>query len=288
MTSLFKTKSGKKQILDFYDLKLKELNIPFTAQFIDTSYGKTHILETGNKSKPKLILVHGSNGNAPIALETYSELLNHFHVIAIDVLAQPNKSETNRLNMKDTSYGIWITEIIQSFGFKEVYMAGFSFGGLIIIKTLEHNTNLIKHAFLTAPAYIVNGNPIRALFNIFLPMKSFMRNGNPKKLKAFLNALFTNPDDYAFNFLSVVLKEFDMDFSPIPTITKTQAKNITTPITIFAAKQDIIFPGKKMIKRAKNIFPNICKTVLLEKSKHVQNQHQNIQIQNEILEILNK
>ena len=75
-----------------------------------------------------------------------------------------------------------------------------------------------------------------------------------------------------------------MDFSPVPTITKQKAKAIKTPITLIAAKQDLIFPGEKMIKRAKHIFPSLKKHVLLEHSKHVQSTQDNILIQNIILD----
>ena len=36
-----------------------------------------------------------------------------------------------------------------------------SFGGLIILKTLIHNEVKIKEVFLVAPAYVVNGNPLK-------------------------------------------------------------------------------------------------------------------------------
>lgn len=62
-----------------------------------------------------------------------------------------------------------------------------------------------------------------------------------------------------------------MDFSPLPLISKDLAKNIKTPITLFAAEKDIIFTGKKMIKRAAQILPSLEEAVLLEGSKHVPN-----------------
>ena len=58
-------------------------------------------------------------------------------------------------------------------------------------------------------------------------------------------------------------------FSPLPVISKNRAQNIKTPITIFAAEKDIMFPGKKMIKRAKQIFPSSKELLLLEGAKHV-------------------
>lgn len=284
MASLFKTEKGKKEILRLYDQKLDELNIEFKYIKINTSFGETNIIATGNLSNPPILIIHGSNGCAPIALETYPNLSKNFRVYAIDVLAQPNKSAETRLSMKDDSYGQWINEIINSLKIENVTMAGFSFGGLIILKTLEYDGSKIKEVYLSAPAYIVNGNPIKALFKIFIPMKRFKKTQKSKYVEKFLAEVFTKRDEFAIKYLSKVFLHFTMDFTPVPTITKQKAKAIKSPITLIGAKDDILFPGVKMIKRASKIFPSIKNYLLLENSKHVQSKSDNLIIENIILE----
>jgi pimeloyl-ACP methyl ester carboxylesterase len=283
MTSLFKTQQGKKEILSLYDQKLKELNIEFEYINVETTFGKTNIIATGTTSNPPIIIVHGSNGCAPIALETYPNLYKTFRVYAVDVLAQPNKSDETRLSMKDTSYGKWMNEIITVLNIDSVTMAGFSFGGLIILKTLEYDERKIKQVFLSAPAYIVNGNPIIALFKIFIPMKRFIKTHNTKYVEKFLAEVFTERDEFAIKYLSRVFSHFNMDFTPVPVIDSKRAKLIKTPITIFTAKNDILFPGKKMIKRTHKIFPSLKNIILLEDSKHVQSKNDNIKIEEKII-----
>lgn len=58
---------------------------------------------------------------------------------------------------------------------------------------------------------------------------------------------------------------------------------IKTPITIFAAHNDILFPGKKMLKRAKRIFTTLKESELISDSKHVQNKDQNLMIEEVII-----
>jgi pimeloyl-ACP methyl ester carboxylesterase len=279
MKSLFKTEKGKEAILSLYDQKLRELGIEYEYLRVETRFGETNIIATGDPAAPPIMLIHGSNGCAPVALETYPNLHQHFRVYAVDVLAQPNKSAETRLSMKDESYGEWMNAIIEKLGLKEVTLAGFSFGGLVILKTLEYDESKIKEVFLSAPAYIVNGNPLKALFKIFIPMRRFMKSGNPKYVEAFLVEVFTDRDEFAIQYLSAVFQHFDMDFTPVPTISKKKAKQIKTPITIIAAKDDIMFPGGKMLKRAAKIFPSLKKSVLLPDSKHVQSGRDNLRIE---------
>lgn len=278
MKSLYKTEIGKIEILKLYNQKLKGLNINFHYQEVETTFGKTNVIITGDASKPPILIVHGSNGCAPIALETYSNLDSHFQVFAVDVLAQPNKSSEKRLSMKNDDYGKWLHEVIDILELKNVTLAGFSFGGLIILKALEFKDANIKKVFLSAPAYIVNGNPLKALFKVFIPMKRYIKTKNSKYIERFLNELFTEKDTYALEFLSKVFLHFKMDFTPVPIIKGREAKSIKTPITLIAAKKDIMFPGEKMIKRANKIFPSLKEVVLLEESKHVQNSIDNNRI----------
>ncbi|WP_109098503.1 alpha/beta fold hydrolase [Aquimarina sp. AU58] len=284
MESLYKSETGKKEILELYNHKLNELEIKYKNKRIDTYHGKTNIIVVGDSTKPPLVLVHGSNACAPIALETYPTLYKKYQVFAIDVLAQPNKSAANRLSMTDNSYGLWMNDIINQLELKNVTMAGFSLGGLIILKTLIQNENNIKEVFLSSPAFIVNGNPLIALFKIFIPMKRYIKTQNNKYLEKFLKTLFTERDEFALKYLSRVFLHFRMDFTPVPVIKEKEAKLIKTQLTIIAAKNDIMFPGVKMIKRAKKIFPSLKNTVLLQDSKHVQSKKDNSKIEKLILE----
>jgi pimeloyl-ACP methyl ester carboxylesterase len=269
--------------MSLYVKKLKSLDITYKEKKIGTTFGETNVIITGDKLKPPIILIHGSNGCAPIALETYKGLEESFQVFAVDVLAQPNKSEEKILSMKNEEYGKWLHEIMNSLGLKNVTLAGFSFGGLIILKTLEYNEKNIKQVFLTAPAYIVNGNPIKALFKVFIPMKRFMKTKKVKYVERFLSEIFSNKDEFAVRFLSQVFLHFKMNFTPIPIIEAKKARLIQTPIHLFAAKKDLMFPGEKMISRAKKIFPSLRETILLENSKHVQSISDNKRIVNVIL-----
>jgi len=283
MKSFFKSEQGKRDIFGLYDEKLNELDIEYSVLKQYTSFGETNIIATGNPSNPPIILVHGSNGCAPIALETYPNLHKKHRVYAVDVLSQPNKSAETRLSMKDDSYGKWMIELIQNLNLNSVAMAGFSLGGLVILKTLEYDESKISEVYLSAPAYIVNGNPLKALFKIFIPMKRYMKTKKPKYVEKFLSEVFTERDEFAIKYLSKVFLEFEMDFNPVPVIDSKKAINIKTPITIFAAQKDILFPGKKMLKRSKRIFPSLKTSKLLADSKHVQNKDQNRVIEKVIM-----
>ncbi|MFK7781901.1 alpha/beta fold hydrolase [Psychroserpens sp.] len=265
----FKSKEGKEKIITLYNQKLKELNIEYSEKLVETKFGVTNVITTGDTKYPPLVLIHGTGGCAPQILESLPSLASKYCVYAVDVLAQPNKSAENRLDMKSLDYGEWLLKVIIKLRLKDVTLVGFSFGGLISLKALEFSEIPIRHVFLIAPVYIVNGNPLVGVFKMFLSLKKFIKTNNQKHIKKVMEVLFSEYDDFALNYMSNTFQHCNMDFSPLPVINKDLAKNIKTPITIFAAEKDIMFPGKKMIKRAKQIFSSLEEVVLLEDSKHV-------------------
>ncbi|MBR9845563.1 MAG: alpha/beta hydrolase [Algicola sp.] len=267
----FKSQEGKSKILSLYNQKLNELNIEYSEKLIETKFGVTNVIITGDTKNPPLVLIHGTGGCAPQILDSFPNLASKYCVFTIDVLAQPNKSAENRLDMKSLDYGKWLIEVIIKLRLKDVTLVGFSFGGLISLKALEFNETTIKQVFLIAPVYIVNGNPLVGLFKMFLPLKKFIKTNNQKHIKKVMNVLFSEYDDFALEFMSTTFQNCNMDFSPLPMLSKNDANRIKTPITIFACEKDIMFPGKKMIKRANRIFSTIEEVVLIVEAKHVPN-----------------
>ena len=61
MKTIYKSAEGKKKILALYDSQMKRLGIPYKDLFVETSFGRTHLIETGSLSGEPLLLFHGGN-----------------------------------------------------------------------------------------------------------------------------------------------------------------------------------------------------------------------------------
>ena len=278
MNSFFKNKQVKLEIEQLYQSKLDELPITYEFLKVETSFGLTNVVITGDRENPPLVLIHGSNGCAPVAIEAMLELIKDFRIYAIDVVGQPNLSAEIRPSMKNLEYGKWMSEILSQLHIENAILVGISFGGFISWKTLVYDGSKIAKAYLIVPAGIVNGNPLKDIWRIFIPMHLYKWRKQTKYVHQFLNELFTENDEFALAFLSKVFLHFKMDFSPIPLIKKDEAKRVKTPISIIAADKDLLFPGAKMLKRAKEIFPSLSEVLLLKDSKHVPDQKGNDKI----------
>ena len=63
MKTIYKSEEGKRKILDLYDEQLYRLNISYKDLYVNTSFGKTHLVETGNLEGEPLLVFHGGNAN---------------------------------------------------------------------------------------------------------------------------------------------------------------------------------------------------------------------------------
>ena len=70
MRTIYKSEKGKEEILKLYDSQLSRLTTPWKDIYVDTSFGKTHIIETGNLQGEPLLFFHGGNSTSAYTLLT--------------------------------------------------------------------------------------------------------------------------------------------------------------------------------------------------------------------------
>ena len=93
---VYKNEECMKKMHAFYDKTLVALNVPYSEDYFDTSFGKTHCLIVGDSSKPRLCTIHGGNGITTLNLKLFLPLLSEYSIIAPDVIAMPGKSDPYR------------------------------------------------------------------------------------------------------------------------------------------------------------------------------------------------
>ena len=269
MASFYQSPAVKERVLQLYDEKLTEIPLDVEHLDVPTQFGNTHVLRTGRRDGPIAVLLHGANAMAPIALEAMRGLAQDFQLIVPDIPGQPNRSAETRISMRGNDYGAWCNEVLMEMDLQDVTLVGASLGGMISLKTLLDDESRIRRAYLLMPAFIVNGNPLKTIWKVYLPMRRYGKTSDAAALDEFVDGLFTDADPFAPKFFDAVFGKFEMDQSWVPTITRREAQSLNRPVTIFGAADDLFFPGEKMGRRVRKVFPAAAEFVLLEHSKHV-------------------
>lgn len=267
---IYKSEKGKEESFRLYDKQLSKLNMPFTDMYVETSFGKTHIIEIGNKNGKPLLVFHGGNSTTAYNLLMCRFLLADFHVYAVDTIGHPGKSEEVCLSHRGYDYGKWASEVITQIGYESMLCFGGSFGGGILAKLLCVAPQMVRKAVLVVPAGISNAFPISSA-KMMIPLIEY---GITKKEKYLIKtALYMALHKKVLDkdTLDIVRDSFDNVKTKVGMPTNVQPKKLssyTSPTLVIAGEKDCLFPAKKVLPKAKEIFRN-CKTYMLKDSGHM-------------------
>ncbi|SHH89825.1 alpha/beta hydrolase [Clostridium intestinale] len=270
MKSIYKSEKGKSAILSLYDSQLERLMIPFKDLLVDTSFGVTHIIETGNHSGKPLLVFHGGNATTAYNLLACEFLLNEFHIYAVDTIGHPGKSAEVCLSPNNYDYGKWASEVISAIGYTAISCFGGSFGAGIIAKTMCVSPTKIDKVVLYVPSGIKNAPTIYSM-NMMLPMIMYWITHEQKWLKKCILPMAITNDNIEKDIFETA--KCSIDYAKIKAGMPSNVKAIDmrkckASTLVMAAEKDCLFPAKMVIPQAKKIIPN-CSTYLLESRGHI-------------------
>lgn len=130
---IYKSTEGEAKILAYYDKALSELKVSHKDIYVNTRFGKTHILEIGPDEGKPLVIFHGGNVTNPVSLSWFKPMMNDYHIYAPDTIGHPGKSDQTRLSPKDNSYAQWAKDFLDEIGLDQAYFIGPSYGGGITV-----------------------------------------------------------------------------------------------------------------------------------------------------------
>lgn len=268
--SIYKSQKGKEKSLRLYDKQLSELNMPFTDIYVETSFGKTHIIEIGKENGKPLLVFHGGNSTTAYNLLMCRFLLSDFHVYAVDTIGHPGKSAEVCLSHRGYDYGKWANEVITQIGYESMLCFGGSFGGGILAKLLCVAPQRVKKAVLVVPAGISNAFPISSA-KMMIPLIEYRISRKEKYLIKTALYMALHKEVLDKDTLEIVRDSFDNVKTKVgmPTNVKPQRLSAyTSPTLVIAGEKDCLFPAKKVLPKAKEIIQN-CKTYMLKDSGHM-------------------
>lgn len=270
MKTIYKSEKGKKEILDLYDSQLAKVEASWKDIYVETSFGRTHIIETGNLSGEPLLFFHGGNSTTAYTLLTADFIMNDFHIYAVDTIGHPGKSAETSLSARGYDYGKWAGELIDKLGFEKMSLFGGSFGAGIVAKTMCVVPDKVKCVVLYVPAGIKNAPAIKSLRMMF-PMILYWISHKDKWLKRTLLSLAITEENITediFQTARLSIKHSKVKTGMPSDVDEKLMMKCKAPTLVMAAEKDCLFPGPGVIDRAKKIIPN-CKTYLLEGRGHM-------------------
>lgn len=268
MTSIFKNDAAAAKMNDWYEKFKAKLTVPTESRTVPTKFGDSHVLVAGPANGPPLVMVHGAMASSAHMLVETAPLLSTYRVYSIDTLGQSPKTPHERPSVKNNDYGIWLAEVLDGLGLSRVPIIAVSWGGFTAIRLAAHAPERIEKLALLVPAGMVNGYAWAGITKMMIPMTMWKMFPSEARFRKFAENLLTTMDDEWLPYLHDAFSSFNMDMRIPKLATPDELAGFKAPVLVIAGDQDVSFPGAKAIARAKELFPNLVGTEIVENCKH--------------------
>lgn len=258
MKSIYKTKNSKQKVLKLYEQQLTKLGCKYQDVFLETSYGKTHVIETGNKKGKPLLVFHGGNSTTAYNLLLCKFLFADFHIYAVDTIGHPGKSAENSLSANGYDYGYWASEVITALGYDKMNCYGESFGGGILAKLMSVEPTKVMRSVLVVPAGIHNALPISSL-KMMVPLIKYCLTKKDKYMKQTAMYMAITKEALDNDTMETIKNSFIHVKTKVGMPSNVSAKKMSkcqAPTLVLASELDCLFPAHKVLPRARKIIPN--------------------------------
>ncbi len=285
--SLYKTPEAKATLMRLYDEKLAACNIDYESVYVDTPAGKTHVIISGAAHLPPLVVFHGINAGAPLALEAIPHLNQMYRLYAIDTVGQATRSAETRLPMEGNAYGEWICATLDALHLQKTNVLAISYGAFLLHKLMRYQPERLLKSIFVVPSGFVSGNFWRSMRELSFPLMKFLRGKKESDLLRFMNAFFITKDPHSVEMQKTLLLGFKMDYRRPTLVKHKDVDRVNSPVYVMVADDDIFFPGDKTLKRCAELFSYLKDTYVLRNSKHIPDQSRYGEIEEKIVKWLN-
>ncbi|MFC4322556.1 alpha/beta fold hydrolase [Litchfieldia salsa] len=256
--TIYKSDEGKKRILQHYDQYINSFAFEVERTYVNTSYGKTHVLVAGPKDGKPVFILQGGNCINPMTLSWFSSVAENYRVYAPDTIGHPGYSDENRISAKDHSFAGWIEQLMNHFEINSCAFIGPSYGAGIVLRVATFMPDKIDCAILVSPAGICLGSKLKMINDILVPLVLFNLTSSEKSLNRIAGNMSVNSmKEIDKAIIGDVFKHVSLE-QDMPKLTeKQELTNYKSPTLVIAGQDDVFFPASKINKKAKDIISNL-------------------------------
>lgn len=259
--SIYKSEEGKKKIQAYYESYLDLFDVPFEREYVETRFGKTHMLVTGHVDGKPLFILQGGNCINPMTLYWFSPLLSKYRIYAPDTIGHPGFSAESRISAKDESFALWISDLMEHYKVGHCAFIGPSYGGGIILRLAAHFPEKIACSVLVAPAGLRLGSKIKMITKILIPMLWFCMTSSTKQLQKITDVMsFNSMKEIDQSIIGEIFSHVKLEQNMPKLTEKAELVHYHSPTMVLIGTKDIFFPYKKFLAKAEEMIPNLVKT----------------------------
>ncbi len=251
--TIYRHAGSRDAILALYDAQLEKLGAPFRDIYVDTRYGATHIVETGNAKGMPLVLLHGGNATSAYNLLLFRFLLSEFHLYAVDIIGHPGKSAEVSLPPGGSDYGYWLGDVITALGFQSVRCCAGSFGAGVLARAISTVPEKVARSVLIVPSGIRNAGAVSV--SMISPLLLYRATHRERYLVRCMLPMALSEDNIDADTRETVRLSLEhvRIKAGMPGNIRLAVPS-AVPVLVMAAEKDCLFPAERVLPQARRLF----------------------------------
>jgi pimeloyl-ACP methyl ester carboxylesterase len=151
---IFRTVENRAALMAMYDEGLARWPVPFEASFVDTRFGKTHVIASGKPGSPPLVLIHPMGVGSFVWASIIGPLAETHRVFALDTIGDVGRSQLSdpaRFPKKGRDYSGWLDDVDEKLQIATADLVAGSMGGWIAMNRAIYAPSRVRRLVLLGP-----------------------------------------------------------------------------------------------------------------------------------------
>jgi len=285
--SAFKTPEGEAAYLAAYDAAMKSWPVPYEEFDVPSRFGTTHVIASGPKTSPPLVLLHGYMATSTMWSPNIAAFSRDHRVYAVDVMGQPGKSMPAEPIRNVADFVSWLTAILDALHVDRVSLVGQSFGGWLALNYAIAAPQRLLKLVLLSPGGLL---PMVRQFTV----RGLLMAGWPTRLTVNSFMRWLGLTDRAFapalDLMYLGMKHFRM---PLETarimpavVSDEQLRTLQVPTLLLYGDHEVICDPARALERARRLIPDV-RGELVTRSRHEMSASQHEIVDGRVVDFLN-
>lgn len=279
---------GEAEFLASYDAALAKWPVPYESIHVPTRFGSTHVIASGPKGAPPLVLLHAYGTSATMWLPNVAELSKTYRTYMIDTIGDANKSIYSR-PIKSRPEGVeWLSDVLDGLKIEQAHLGGISYGGWLTLNFAMAAPHRLKRVVLLAPAASIA--PLSWMFYVrFLAPVLFPTKWVVDSAFRWMSGTGEVVDQGLAEQMYLAIKHFRFPKGgTYPTVfTDDELQSVRVPTLLLIGGREVIYDPNSAIDRATRFIPNI-QAAIVPGAGHLPSAEQPAVVNRYILDFLNE
>ncbi len=266
LRSPFKTPRDERAYLAAYEASLRRWPVPYEEWDLHGRFGRTHVLVSGAREAPPLVLLHGYGASSTMWALNVRALASRYHVFAVDVLGQAGKSLPRAALATRSACSEWLTSVLDGLALDDVRLVGMSYGGWLALNYALAAPDRLRAIALISPGGLLPLSwqlRFRAMLSVLVPLQIchdivFMRWIGAKHA-------VDSPEQRAVSKLTArqmylglrVRNELVRLGAPAVPFSDDELRSLRVPTLLLIGEEEVLYDPVGALSRARRLIPGL-------------------------------